>query len=301
MGLPMFREDAQSQSNTPAPTVAPPATAHQLTEQDIELVSQLGIGIPIQQNIAFANRNIDGLRATNRRETAREVLLAEAQQYVVDRYLTELQQQLNDRSELPAGEDAVPRRTATAFRDRAAVATYREHLERRAEERVEGRQGQRRQALTGTRTLQEGMDARRERMQGRIVGVATRNQRRATTAATATAEAGRMDAGVGASPIQRQPSTTLLPPVEQMSTAQLVRRLSTINEPETSQPSRRELELTPWASNIENAPSTARQRYEAAYRRLDNSGATGEERLVLQMLLQRAIDEMLSEERDAWF
>lgn len=295
----VFREDARSDNNTVAPTVTPPVTASEPRNELFALLDQLQIEFPIQQNITVENRNIENLRTATRRRNAREAPLAGNQQSVVDRYLTELPQQLNGRVELPAGEDAMPRREAIASRDRAGVATYREHLERRAEERIEARQA--REALAGTPNRQEGVAARRARVHTRILDAVERNQMRPTMATTATAEVGRMNAGIGANPIQRQPSTTLLPPVEQMSTTQLVRRLSTINEPETSQPSRRELEITPWAINVEGVWPTSRERYEAAYQRLDNGGATGEERLVLQMQLQRAIDEMSREERDEWF
>lgn len=94
---------------------------------------------------------------------------------------------------------------------------------------------------------------------------------------------------------RRDPPPSMSPP----STAGLPERPASTDESQADAVRRMEALMTPWSMNIEGAGPTPTEIYREAYRRLDNSTATGEERRVLQMLVQRGIDGMIREERQS--
>ena len=103
----------------------------------------------------------------------------------------------------------------------------------------------------------------------------------------------------------RDPPLSIPPSRGPLSTAGLIERLASIDESQRAAVQRMEEQMTPWTLNVEGAIGpTPTEIYREAYRRLDNSTATGDERRVLQMLVQRGIDGMIREERqdslDSW-
>lgn len=99
--------------------------------------------------------------------------------------------------------------------------------------------------------------------------------------------------------LQEGPRPELPQSRSSLSTAELIERLASINESQIEAVRNMEAQMTPWSLNSEGAGPTPTEIYREAYRRLDNSTATGEERRVLQMLVQRGIDGMIREEHQS--
>lgn len=99
--------------------------------------------------------------------------------------------------------------------------------------------------------------------------------------------------------LEQEPQPELPQSLGPLSTAGLIERLASIDESQMEAVRSMEAQMTPWSFNSEGAGPTPTEIYREAYRRLDNSTATGEERRVLQMLVQRGIDGMIREERQS--
>ena len=91
----------------------------------------------------------------------------------------------------------------------------------------------------------------------------------------------------------------LSPPTSPRSTAGPIERRPAIDESHTQVVRRMEAAMTPWSLNTDGTGPTPTEIYQDAYRRLDGGTATGEERRVLQMLVQRGIDGVMREERQS--
>lgn len=182
-------------------------------------------------------------------------------------------------------EDTTRLQDVTVTQRRQVTTTSRE--ETRIQERG---------AVTEENRNRERLISRSDRMQTRNSVEARREQFRAAIDSEL-----RAYVGIDEVPIQTLSATTSVPLVAQTSTTQLFGRPSTINEPAARQQRRRQPVLISQNVNNRGSLRTARVVYEAAYRRLDNSGATGVEQLQLQLELQRAFSELIREERDQWF
>lgn len=105
--------------------------------------------------------------------------------------------------------------------------------------------------------------------------------------------------GVEADLFQERPRREPPPSTGPLSEAELIERLATVDQSQIDAVQGMVAEMTPWSLNGDRDGPTPEDIYREAYRRLDNSTATGEERRILQMHVQRGIDGMLREQRQS--